>query len=235
MLSRPISSQSASEQGPYQVTVSAIAKHPVYVVDDNLEMCESIRGTLTSVGCDVETFDNGPACLQAVRSKAPACLVVDLLMPGMTGLQFCRELFAISPESAVVMITGHGDVKSAVEAMKLGVLDFLEKPFGREQLLETVNRGIQQAAWRQLQCQEESEVADRIESLTPREREILQCISDGFVTKQIATKLGISTRTVDVHRSNISQKLRIDSPTHLTRVMFLHRRGQERRKSRRQG
>ncbi|MGN6546192.1 MAG: response regulator transcription factor [Aureliella sp.] len=214
------------------MTDSATAKPPVYVVDDNREMCESIQGTLTSVGCNVETFDNGPACLQAVQSKTPSCLVVDLLMPGMTGLQFCRELFAIHPDSAVVMITGHGDVKSAVEAMKLGVLDFLEKPFGREQLLETVNRGIEQAAARQRQWEEENEVADRLESLTQREREILECLSDGIVTKQIATKLGISTRTVDVHRSNIAQKLRIDSPSQLTRVMFLHRRREERRRGR---
>lgn len=208
---------------------SAIAGQPVYVVDDHQEMLESIQSTLSSVGCTVRTFDNAPDCLKAVKAAAPSCIVVDLLMPGMTGLQFCRELFAINPTYPVVMITGHGDVRSAVEAMKLGVLDFLEKPFGREQLLETVNRGIDSATARHREWQEEIEVADQINSLTLREREILQFLSDGIVTKQIAVKLGISTRTVDVHRSNIAQKLRIDSPSQLTRVMFLHRRHAERK------
>lgn len=208
---------------------STVASQPIYVVDDNLEMRESIQRTLVSVGCTVQTFDNGADCLKAVHVTAPTCVVVDLLMPGMTGLQFCRELFAVGPNYAVVMITGHGDVRSAVEAMKLGVLDFLEKPFGREQLLEVVNRGIDVAMARHRDWQEEREVAQRIESLTAREREILRCVSEGIVTKQIAVKLGISTRTVDVHRSNIAQKLRIDSPSQLTRVMYLHRRHQERR------
>jgi FixJ family two-component response regulator len=214
---------------------SAVADRPVYVVDDNQEMRESIQSTLSAVGCNVRTFENAPDCLKAVQAAVPACIVVDLLMPGMTGLQFCRELFTTSPTCAVVMITGHGDVRSAVEAMKLGVLDFVEKPFGREQLLEIVNRGIDSAMARHRELQEENEVAHRIDSLTLREREVLECLSEGIVTKQIAVKLGISPRTVDVHRSNLAQKLRIDSPSQLTRVMFLHRRHSERRKTRAPG
>lgn len=203
----------------------------VYVVDDNEEIRNSVHWTLTTVGYLVQTFDNAQDCLNHIDAAIPACVVVDLLLPGMTGLRFCRELFAKQGNCAVVMISGHGDVASAVEAMKLGVVDFLEKPFGREHLLHAVDQGIELVTRRQQEIQEEDEVAERLRTLSSREREVLESMAAGLVTKQIAGKLGISPRTVDVHRSHITQKLRIHSPSQLSHLLLLHGRRQSRLKA----
>lgn len=200
----------------------------VYVVDDNEEIRNSVKWTLTTVGYLVQTFDNAADCLHRIDAAIPTCVVVDLLLPGMTGLRLCRELIAMQANCAVVMISGHGDVTSAVEAMKLGAVDFLEKPFGREQLLHAVNQAIALVTRRQQEIREEDEVTERLQKLSAREREVLESMAAGLVTKQIAGKLGISPRTVDVHRSNIAQKMCIVSPSQLSHIMMLQSRRQSR-------
>jgi len=205
----------------------------VYVVDDCEEIRNSVHWTLSNVGYLVQTFDNAATCLKCIDTASPTCIVVDLLLPGMTGLRFCQELCAMRANCAVVMISGHGDVVSAVEAMKLGVVDFLEKPFSREHLLRAVDQGIELTRQRHQEIREEDEVAERLRTLSPREREVLENVAAGLVTKQIAGKLGISPRTVDVHRSNIAQKLQIDSPSQLSHIMMLRSRRQSRGKGER--
>lgn len=195
----------------------------VFLVDDDQDMRESIEWTLRNVGYDVKTFPDAPACLRTLESKKPDCVVVDLLLPGMTGLKLCEKIKSCS-NCAFVMISGHGDVDSAVQAMKLGAVDFLEKPFNHQKLLDAVHRALEIAKSRQEQITEELSVADKLEKLSSREKEVFACLADGLVTKQIATHLGISPKTVDVHRSNISQKLDIDSPTQLAHVIYLSHR-----------
>ncbi len=207
---------------------SAYKKVEVWVVDDNEEMRDSIQWTLASVGCKVQTFGNVMDCLNAIEPSQPYCIVLDLLLPKMTGIQFIEKLLPINANCAVDMISGHSDVRSVVEAMKLGAVDFLTKPFSREELLGAVNDAIDQAFTRFNNSIHEDMVADRIGKLSVREQEVLECISNGLVTKQIGARLGISPRTVDVHRANISSKLGIDSPMQLAHTLLLYCRWEER-------
>ncbi|MCC9606178.1 response regulator [Blastopirellula sp. JC732] len=201
----------------------------VYVVEDNDDTRKSIEWTLTSVGYSVQVFADAKTFLDRVDSKSPCCVVVDLLLPGMTGLSLCQELNQRVSSSAVVMISGHGDVKSAVEAMKQGVVDFLEKPFGREQLLTSVHDASRRAKRHHRETLEEARISEGLATLSPRELEVFGCIADGLVTKQIAAALAISPRTVDVHRSKIAQKLELDSPTQMAHVISVHKRQRDRK------
>jgi FixJ family two-component response regulator len=192
----------------------------VFVLDDEQSMRESIEWTLRNAGYDVQLFSEPDDCLVSLESNCPFCIVVDLLLPGMTGLKFCEKVKSRA-ESCFVMISGHGDVNSAVQAMKLGVVDFLEKPFNRESLLSAVHEAIELAQSRRKQFAKEEAIVTRLKTLSPREREIFDCLADGLITKQIASRLGISSKTVDVHRSSISQKLGLESPTQLAHVIYL--------------
>lgn len=201
----------------------------VYIVEDNDDTRKSIEWTLASVGYDVQVFAEAKTFLDQFDADAPCCVVVDLLLPGMTGLSLCQELNKRVVSSAVVMISGHGDIKSAVEAMKQGVVDFLEKPFGREQLLNSVHDASTRARRQHRESQEEARIANGLATLSPREREVFDCMADGMVTKQIATVLTISPRTVDVHRSKIAQKLELDSPTQMAHFISIHKRQRDRK------
>ena len=200
----------------------------VYVVDDNQDMREGIEWMLTSVGYFTKSFRDAESCLSLIQPRKAYCIVVDSLMPGMTGLQFCRQVFAINHGVSVIMISAHGDVMTAVEAMKVGVFDFFLKPFSREHLLNAVNGAVEQAKARQVEFAEEEAVAQRLQMLTSRERAVMDCVCEGMVTKQIANKLEISSRTVDVHRASISAKLGIQSPMQLSYVMMLESRRKHR-------
>ena len=203
-------------------------KVTVCVIDDNQDMREGIEWMLASIGFDVKSFADAESCLHMIEPKKPYCCVVDSLMPRMTGLQFCHQLFAVHCSVSVVMISAHGDAMTAVEAMKMGVFDYLLKPFSREHLLNAVNGAIEQTKARQGECAEEDAVAQRMRLLTTRERSVFECVCEGMVTKQIASKLGISPRTVDVHRASISAKLEIQSPMQLSYVMMLESRRKQR-------
>ncbi len=201
----------------------------VFVVDDDQKMLESMAWTLRSVGYDVTLCSDGPGCLDAFDSKHPLCVVVDLLLPGMTGLKLCEKL-ATHSNCTFVMISGHGDVRSAVDAMKLGAIDFLEKPFNRDTLLTAVESGLETAKTQSEQMAEEEAVVSKMASLTSREREVFECMADGLVTKQIAAQLRSSPKTVDVHRSRISKKLGLVSPKQIAYVIYLSRRASARAK-----
>ncbi|MDP6718803.1 MAG: response regulator [Pirellulaceae bacterium] len=201
----------------------------VFVVDDDQNIRDSIEWTLRHAGHNVELFSKAPDCLDALDSTHPLCVVVDLLLPGMTGLKLCEQLRSRS-YCAFVIISGNGEVSSAVQAMKLGAVDFLEKPFDRQRLLDAVYEAIEVAKSRRTQLADEAEIAAKLESLSSREREIFDCLAGGLITKQIAQRLGISPRTVDVHRSNISQKLCLESPTQLGHVIYQFHCLRERKK-----
>jgi two-component system, LuxR family, response regulator FixJ len=198
---------------------------PVHVIDDDADLRASLEWTLRSAGYSVKVHANAQDFCSRQQEWSPSCLVIDLLMPGMTGLQLCREITNSHTSFAFVMLTGHGDVSMAVEAMKLGAADFLEKPCPRQKLIDAVQRASDSLRAELSEIQEEEESRERIEQLTAREKEVFEQMAQGRVTKEIASRLGISAKTVDVHRSRISQKLRFDSPTQLGQfVAIQHRR-----------
>lgn len=193
----------------------------VDVVDDDPEFSGALAWILRSVGYSVRNFAAAPEYLEQVPAATPSAVVVDLLLPGTTGLSLCREIVARQLPCAFIMTSGHADVPSAVETMRLGAVDFLEKPFTRQRLLEVVDDGLRAAARKQQRRQEEEEAERCLEGLSGREREVFNAIAAGLVTKEIARRLGISTRTVDVHRSGIMQKLRLESPIQLGNLLAI--------------
>jgi FixJ family two-component response regulator len=196
----------------------------VYVVDDDDSVRESVSWSLRSVGLNVATFADAESFLAAFDETVPSCVLIDLLMPGMTGTQLFRRILDNEIKScSIVMISGHGDVSSAVEAMKMGATDFLEKPLSREKLLQTVTKGLNEARQRLADDEQRAAFAAKLQTLTPRERAVFDLVAAGLVTNQIAAQLEISPRTVDVHRSNIHQKLGIEAPSQLAYVISMAR------------
>lgn len=202
----------------------------VHVIDDDRDVRNSVDWTLRSVGYRVEQHADPQEFLQNFDKLQYCCLIVDLLMPRLTGIKLCERLVRSGANCAFVMLTGHGDVPSAVGAMQLGAVDFLEKPVARQKLLAAVQLAFEKVKLREQEAMEDLEIQKQLEMLSPREREIFDWMIEGFVTKEIAARLGISRKTVDVHRSKISQKLRIDSPSQLGHIFSLHLRGVRRRR-----
>jgi FixJ family two-component response regulator len=197
------------------------ARGQVYLVDDDPDICRSMTSVLGSVGYSISTFASAEEFLQEETSPEPHCLIADLLLPGMTGLKLCRQVAANCPACGFIVISGNADVASAVEAIRIGAFDFLEKPFGREKLLAAVHDTIQEVTARCRVRQEEGYAWARFEKLTARERDVFGMVAAGLPTKTIARSCGISTRTVDVHRSRILQKLQIESPTQLAHLIAI--------------
>lgn len=197
-----------------------LANH-VIVVDDDSDMRESIAWILSSLGYSVQAFATADEYLNAPICAEPCCLLADLLLPGMTGLNLCREIAARQTPCSFVMISGFGDIPSAVEAMRLGAIDFLVKPFSRQQLLDAVGRAIQKARDFAQDRLKKKNFSTRMSQLSVREQEVLNAVASGLVTKEIANLLAISTRTVDVHRSRIMHKLGIESPLQLANVLAI--------------
>ena len=193
----------------------------VYVVDDDPDMRESSVWILNSLGYAVHAFSTADECLAFPISTEPSCLIADLLLPGTTGMNLCREIAARQTPCSFVMISGYGDIPSAVEAMRLGAIDFLVKPFSRQQLLDAVNRAIQKAYDVQQHRLKKEVYSTRMSKLSAREQEVLKAVASGLVTKEIARCLSISARTVDVHRSRIMHKLGIESPLQLANVFAI--------------
>lgn len=178
---------------------------PVYLVDDDPSVLASLSALLETSGFSVRAFPSAMAFLQA-EIPTEGCLVVDLKMPGMSGLELQRRLVAQAAQLPVIFITAYGDVGPAVEAMKLGAIDFIEKPYDDELLLDTVRRGLERNR-RDIDAEELRVAAlARFETLTPREREVLDLVVKGIPSKGIAHELGISRRTVEIHRGNILRK-----------------------------
>jgi FixJ family two-component response regulator len=190
----------------------------VFVVDDDPSFRRAIKRLVESVGLQVELFGSAHEFLRAHRSDAPSCLVLDIRLPGISGLDFQRELGDANIHIPIIFITGHGDIPMSVRAMKAGAVEFLTKPFRDQDLLDAIQQALQRD---QTTRRREAEVAilrERFESLTPGERKVLPLVVSGRLNKQIAAEIGTSEATVKVHRSHLMKKMGASSTADLVRM-----------------
>ena len=190
----------------------------VFVVDDDRSIREATQSLLASVGLRVETFVTAQEFLGAKRPDAPSCLVLDVRLPGLSGLDLQRELAAAGTPVPIVFITGHGDIPMSVQAMKAGAVEFLTKPFRDQQLLDAIQQAIERDRVERRRRTEVVELRRRFESLTPREREVMEHVIAGKLNKQIAFDLGVSEKMVKVHRGRVMEKMRAGSLAELVRL-----------------
>jgi FixJ family two-component response regulator len=190
----------------------------VFVVDDDPAVRTALQRLIRSVGIDVQTFASAQDFLRASRLQVPACVVLDVRLPDLSGLNVQEKLAEAKLDLPIVFITGHGDIPMSVRAMKGGALEFLTKPLKEQDLLEAIQRGIEQNRRLLAHRAELSELRHRYDSLTPREREVLPLVTSGLLNKQIAGELGASEKTIKVHRGQVMQKMKAESVPHLVRM-----------------
>jgi FixJ family two-component response regulator len=190
----------------------------VFVVDDDPAMRVSLESLLRSVGHTVATFETAREFGMAPRPDLPCCLVLDVRLPGQSGLEFQREIGRTASPPPIVFITGHGDVPMSVAAMKAGAIEFLTKPFRDQELLDSVHHAIEHDRRRRSKAAMLAELRERAATMTPREREILPLVAAGRMNKQIAHALQLSEVTVKVHRAQVMQKLKANSVADLVRI-----------------
>jgi RNA polymerase sigma factor (sigma-70 family) len=190
----------------------------VYVVDDDPSVRRAIKRLVGSMGLQVELFGSAQEFLQGPRPEVPSCLVLDIRLPGMSGLDFQRQLAEAGIHIPVIFITAHGDIPMTVRAMKAGAVEFLTKPFRDQDLLDAIQAALARDRAQRQQQAEINTLRQRLESLTPREREVLPLVVSGLLNKQIAGELGTSESTVKVHRSQLMRKMGADSLAELVRL-----------------
>lgn len=197
-----------------------MTKPTVYVVDDQPAVCEGLREMLSVLGYVVETFGSAQQFLKSLDTSRPGCLVTDVRMPGMDGLELMTELSSRSIRLPVVLISGHADVPMAVAAIKAGAEDFIEKPINDAHLIAAINRCLAQVFERLSSRQSTEDLERRFASLTPREREVLALVVEGCTSHAIASRLEISSRTVESYRVQIMEKMRAESVAVLVRQVI---------------
>jgi FixJ family two-component response regulator len=190
----------------------------VFVVDDDASMRQALARLLQSVQLRVEVFASPQEFLQSERPNVPSCLVLDVRLPGLSGLDFQAELAKADVRIPIVFITGHGDIPMSVRAMKAGAVDFLAKPFRDQDLLDAVTAAIQRDQKRREHENAMTDLRAHFSSLTPREREIMALVASGLMSKQIAAEVGLSEITVKVHRSHLMKKMGARSVADLVRM-----------------
>ena len=191
----------------------------VFVVDDEADIRTALVMLIKSIGLAVETYASPQAFLQNYRAEQPGCLVLDVRMPGMSGPELQERLNAFNDAPPIIMISGHGEIPMAVKALKDGALDFLQKPFSDQVLLDRIQQAIVLDAAQRRDNAERRELERRYHTLTQREREVLQGVVDGRINKVIASELNVSTRTVEIHRAHVMEKMQAASLSSLVHMM----------------
>jgi FixJ family two-component response regulator len=191
----------------------------VFVIDDDESVRKSVERLLDAAKYNVELFESASDFLSRSAHPGPSCVIVDVRMPGLNGIDFQKALIEQRREEQLVFITGHGDIPMCAEAMKAGAVDFLPKPFKRKELLESIERAIARSAERRQRASEKSQARALIEKLTPREFQVMQLVATGMLNKQVGAELGMAEKTVKTHRAHVMQKLGITSVSELMRLL----------------